>query len=103
MDLSAENTPKKTLTPFQENIRRLAVEVVNAHRHCDVGNPQKCDLYYNLIEVMQDLAFEVVRGERALMICGHPTACQGGNVCSVCVREARLIAEARNLPSKSSV
>lgn len=97
MALSAEDAPKKALTPFQENLRRLAIEVVNSHRHCDVGNPSKCDLYYNLIEVMQDLAYEVVREERAPMICGHPVACSSGGACSACVREARLLAEARSL------
>ena len=95
MGLSVAGVPGGTLTPFQENLRRLALEVVEAHRHCrDASDLLKCDLYYHVIEAMQDLAFGVIAEERALMICGHPAACAQGGACSACAREARLLAEA---------
>lgn len=97
MGPSAESAPGGVLTPFQEGLRRLAAEVVNTHRHCDVGNLQKCDLYHHLIEIMEKLADDVRQAEQAPMICGHPAACAGLDGCSGCAREQRLLAEARGL------
>lgn len=92
MDPSTTRAPGGALTPFQKDLRRLATELVVEHRNCDVGNLQKCDLYHDLIEIMENVALDVREAERALMICGHPAACSpDGRPCIACQRETRLV------------
>jgi hypothetical protein len=96
VDLSAERAPGGALTPFQEGLRRTARGVIEAHRNCITS--RTCDLYHNLIEILNDLASEVRAEERALLICGHPAACApDGAPCMACQRETRLAGQVGNL------
>ncbi len=82
---------------IREEVRRLSKELVEEHRHCDVGNFQRCDIYHDLIETMESVARQVRDAERAKMICGHPAACLEDGICSGCGREQRLTSQAGSM------
>lgn len=100
MDSSSVGVPggMSVFTKFQEEIRRTAAEVVDTHRHCDVSNTRKCDLYHDLIDIIERMASQVRDAERAPMICGHPAACGVDGFCTGCAMQTRLMAEAGRMP-----
>lgn len=82
---------------LKEEIRRIAVEAIKEHRGCDVGNLQRCDMYYDLVQIMVAMAQRAREAERALLICGHPAACQQEDGCMACQREQRITMSAERL------
>lgn len=85
------------LIKIDDNIRRMAADVVDAHRNCDVSDSRKCDLYHHLITMMQALSDSVRAEERALMVCGHPNACGAAGECFACARDRRIAFEAERM------